>query len=202
MAYENIISTPSSKDYGNLCWKGTQCQTQQAQILNELPRASTPELLIKKRIIRQANNNKGSYKKAVDTRRRRGGGRLVRTGVGWFASCWKYQQWDWYVTAGEKSTSDCSSARQDSVSPSPSVLSNSFFCGEISNEWEGWLYFPFLPGENEESDSNQPLDTSCPSKDRRTKFSEFLTDRKDAKMNKKTEQWNPIAKLHPGRPTT
>ena len=161
--------------------------------ITEFPRANTPELLTKERIAAKLKRVRTGYKKAVDAGRRSGGGRVVLTFYDLCENVWGGSPAVESISGGIDTsaqenhtsvTSDSSLDRQDSVSPDPSVTSNSSFFGDV-NEGESSLDSPLLPGEDEESDLNQPLAAPCSSKDRRAKISKFLTDRKDAKMNKK-----------------
>ena len=203
---ETVLAYKATCEYEGICWESVKAKYQKIMEIYveryptaseentmDFPRASTPELLTKQRIAAKLKRIRGSYKKAVDSGRRSGGGRVVLTFFDLCERVWGGSPAVESIGNGidssaltEEDTQDDSTEKQNSISPVPSLtLSDNSFL-DNGDESEISADISLLPGESDEEDAvEQQPNTSCSSKDRRAKIAKFLKDRKDAKMTKK-----------------
>ena len=204
---ETVLAYKATCEYEGICWESVKAKYQKIMEIYverypsasetnivEFPRAGTSELLTKERIAAKLKRIRSGYKKAVDSGRRSGGGRVVLTFFDLCERVWGGSPAVESIDNGIDSsalaehTQDGSTQRQNSISPVPSVTvtqsDNSLFNNDDESEVSADI--PLLPGESDEEDAvTQQATTSCSSKDRRDKIAKFLKDRKDAKMTKK-----------------
>ena len=197
LLFETVLAYKVTCEYEGICWESVKAKYQKIMKIyveryptaseentTDFPRASTPELLTKQRIAAKLKRIRGSYKTAVDSGRRSGGGRVVLTFFDLCERVWSGSPAIESIGNGidslaltEEHTQDDCTEKQNSISAVPSLTlgGNSFL--DNGDESEISADISLLPGESDEEDAvEQQPSTSCSSKDRRAKIAKFLKD--------------------------